>query len=224
MPPLPEEEEASSGEDVIPSKKATKEVAEDESEDESGGEDEFVIEKILSHDWNASGDVVYEVKWEGYEAVADRTWEPEENLESARETLEAYWKKHGKPTAREPSKKGKKRKTEDTSTPKGGRPKRAKEETPELSAKKKAKAQKEPPLPKGTWENDVASVDTIEEALNETGSLQRYVFVLWDDGRKTRHAIETVNEKCPKKMLRYYESHLVFRTPDNGVNGDTVSS
>lgn len=40
----------------------------------------YVVEKILKHDWNEDGTLLFEVKWQGYDEVSDRTWEPEENL------------------------------------------------------------------------------------------------------------------------------------------------
>lgn len=41
----------------------------------------FVVEKIVSHLVDeVSGELRFEVKWEGYEKKSDRTWEPEENL------------------------------------------------------------------------------------------------------------------------------------------------
>lgn len=40
----------------------------------------YVVEKILKHDWNDDGTLLFEVKWQGYEEASDRTWEPEENL------------------------------------------------------------------------------------------------------------------------------------------------
>jgi chromobox protein 1 len=95
------------------------------------------------------------------------------------------------------SKKGKKRKTEDTTTPKGGRAKRTKSETPEP---KKSRGTKPQAYPKGSWETHVASIDTIEEARDDDGTLQRFVYVLWNSGEKTRHQLNTVNEKCPQKV------------------------
>jgi len=41
----------------------------------------FVVEKIVSHLVDeASGELRFEVKWEGYDKKSDRTWEPEDNL------------------------------------------------------------------------------------------------------------------------------------------------
>ena len=35
----------------------------------------------MDHQFNDDGQILFKIKWEGYEKVADRTWEPEENLE-----------------------------------------------------------------------------------------------------------------------------------------------
>ena len=139
---------------------------------------------------------------------------------SAKATLKAYWNKiGGKPSKAQKSGPGKKRKA--TSTPAGrATAKRGKSETPEASVSTRKKkgadagaagntvVKDEFKLPKGSWEDQVASIDTIEEALDEKGDMQRYVYVMWKTGNKTRHQLSTVNQKCPQQMLRYYESHL----------------
>ena len=53
--------------------------AEDDDDDEDNA-DEYVVEKILNHAFDNGKDCLYEVKWLGYEAKEDRTWEPEDNL------------------------------------------------------------------------------------------------------------------------------------------------
>jgi chromobox protein 1 len=131
---------------------------------------------------------------------------------SAKATLSAYWKKIG---GRPASKTGsKKRKASSTPTSKAAA-KRGKSETPEVATSSRKKrgggttiVKDEFKLPKGSWEDSVASIDTIEEALDERGKMRRFVYVMWENGNKTRHQLQTVNEKCPQKMLRYYESHL----------------
>jgi hypothetical protein len=50
----------------------------------------------------------YLIKWLGYEDI-NNTWEPEDNLEHAREALQTYWDNHGV-QARDKEGKGKKRK------------------------------------------------------------------------------------------------------------------
>lgn len=52
----------------------------DDDEDEEDNADEYVVEKILNHAFDNGKDCLYEVKWLGYEALEDRTWEPEDNL------------------------------------------------------------------------------------------------------------------------------------------------
>lgn len=54
--------------------------AADDDEDDEDNADEYVVEKILNHAFDNGKDCLYEVKWLGYEAKEDRTWEPEDNL------------------------------------------------------------------------------------------------------------------------------------------------
>ena len=61
--------------------KADSEPDEDEVEDvDDGGEDEYRVEEILKHDFSKDGAVLYQIKWLGYNAASDLTWEPIENL------------------------------------------------------------------------------------------------------------------------------------------------
>ena len=56
------------------------EIAEDDDDDDDQAEDEFVVEKILSHSFEKDGTLKYHIKWLGYPNPQDQTWEPEENL------------------------------------------------------------------------------------------------------------------------------------------------
>ncbi|KAG9996954.1 hypothetical protein KCU78_g17190, partial [Aureobasidium melanogenum] len=64
--------------------------AEDDDDEEEDNADEYVVEKILNHAFDNGKDCLYEVKWLGYEAEEDRTWEPEDNLSGAMDVLRAY--------------------------------------------------------------------------------------------------------------------------------------
>jgi chromobox protein 1 len=78
----------------IPQKNASKPATnladttdnEDEKEEEEdndaddGDEDEYQVEKILTHQYDHAGNVLYQIKWLGYEAESDLTWEPIDNL------------------------------------------------------------------------------------------------------------------------------------------------
>jgi chromobox protein 1 len=133
---------------------------------------------------------------------------------SAKESLKAYYKKIGGKPEKPTGAKSATKKRKANSIPGGTRGgKRGKSETPEVSSSRKKKSgntvvKDEFKLPKGSWEDQVANIDTIEEALDDKGHMQRFVYVMWENGNKTRHQLKTVNEKCPQRMLRYYESHL----------------
>jgi chromobox protein 1 len=137
--------------------------------------------------------------------------------ETASDVLKAYFKKIGgrpvKPAGK--GKKSKKRGAEAVATPeptsKRGRKKGYLSATPELStatavaasARKGKKDSDEDDWkpPGGSWENQVVDVDTIEEAWDsEKGQNVRFAYVVWTNGRKTRHVLTTLNQKCPQKV------------------------
>ncbi|KIW04414.1 hypothetical protein, variant [Verruconis gallopava] len=222
--------------DSIPFKPAaTAPSVHSSSNNENGeDEDEYVIEEIVGHDWDApTGEILYHVKWEGWDNPEDLTWEPEANLASAQDALKQYYKKiGGKPSPKNMNplrgKGSKKRKA--TETPKGSvaRSKKGRSETPEMSTKKVKKVENVGEvvsweLPKGSWEEEVASIDTIEEAYDDKGVARRYVYLMWRNGMKTRHQLATANQKCPQKLLQYYEKHLVFRSAGPAQSDADVS-
>jgi len=64
-------------------------------------------------------------------------------------------------------------------------------------------------IPKGdSWENAVQNVDTIERDGKDG---QLYVFLHWNNDKKTKVGIERCYKMCPMRMLHFYEQHLVFR-------------
>lgn len=70
---------------------------------------------------------------------------------------------------------------------------------------KPVKKEKELPFPKGSWEEHIQSVDTIEEVPEpKTGVRKRYAMVVWNDGRKTRHELAVLNQKCPQQVCHGY--------------------
>jgi chromobox protein 1 len=49
----------------------------------------------------------------------------------------------------------------------------------------------------------------VTETVNEkTGEKERFVYVVWNNGNKTQHPLRHIYQKCPQKMLQYYEEHL----------------
>ena len=210
-----------------PGKKAAEPVEEPEDDDEEGDEEEYTVEKILNHDWLDNGSVVYEIKWLGYEKKADRTWEPIENLETAKEALDEYHDSIGGPPGEKPpkgssAKKGKKGKRgaseafddspAPTSTKKRGR---KSDVTNGAADTPRNKLERFDP-PNGLWEDDCTRVISIlEDSITEKAKrgAEKEVKTLmglleWNSGHKTQHKMTVLRLKCPQKLLDYYEQHL----------------
>ncbi|OCK81637.1 hypothetical protein K432DRAFT_11089 [Lepidopterella palustris CBS 459.81] len=237
MPPAISDEEVSGSEEEIPyrnkptndDKKDAGEDAEEEAEDdakengEGGGDDEgeeeYVVEKIISHAFDVDGVCKYEVKWLGYEKKSDRTWEPEANLSGAKEVLNAYHKKiGGRP---EPGSKKKRKQSTGTpaepkSTGRSRKKQKGSDDGNSVTPAKRPKEAKQWEPPQGMWEDDVLSVESVEQKPNpKTGQMELHAFILWNSQKKTQHPLNIVYKKCPQK---YYESHLVFKDGEY-ING-----
>lgn len=68
----------------------------------------------------------------------------------------------------------------------------------------------------GTWE-DLCTVAAIieEHEVPDASSTKKQAdskslvgMLQWNDGRKTQHPMVTLRNKCPQRVLDYYESHL----------------
>ncbi|KAF1832501.1 hypothetical protein BDW02DRAFT_570977 [Decorospora gaudefroyi] len=219
MPPaLSDHGSSSDAEDVPPTKKAGKqsqveEAPEDDEDDDSDiAEDEYVVEAIHGHRF-VKGVLQFDVKWEGYDNPKDRTWEAEDNMVGAVDVMEEYFNKIG---GRPEPKGGQKRK---------GRPSvagatKSESGTPAPASTKRVKQEKAWSPPPGSWEHDVSHIDTVEESKDpKTGQLVKFAYLVWSNQQKTQHPLKHVYQKCPQKMLQYYESHLVFR-PNHVEDGE----
>ncbi|KAL3421724.1 Chromo domain-containing protein 2 [Phlyctema vagabunda] len=209
--PEPEEEE---DEDDEPLK-----VESEGDDDEDLEEDEYVVEAIKKHLISAeTGEILFDVKWEGYEKASDRTWEPEANLmETATDIVLAYLEKHG---GREAILEEFNAKNTETATKR----KRGRQSNGTGSAKKPKKeishprsgsppaslAEKKFTPPKGNWEEEVVGIDACEG-----GEGKVVVYLTWQSGDKSQHPLHQVYKRCPQKMLKFYESHLVFKKTES---------
>ncbi|KAI4247435.1 MAG: hypothetical protein L6R40_001383 [Gallowayella cf. fulva] len=252
MPPaLPTESDAESAAEEVPQSKPESvavqpdeeipdapEVSKEEEDDEDDDDDEelYVVEKIISHnDAFGDGEIRYEVKWQGYEKKQDRTWESEDNLEGAREVLEAYWESIGGkpvPTPKQPKSTGKKRGRQSTGSTKPAK-------KPKKAGRKSASAAQDydddegspdgpvgftnvnsdtwiPPKPDdNAWDPLVMNVDTIEK--DDKGEL--WAYLVWneknDDDRfnRSKARLATCNKACPQRMLQFYEKHVYVCPP-----------
>ncbi|CAA2991133.1 Hypothetical predicted protein, partial [Olea europaea subsp. europaea] len=55
----------------------------------SAGEEEFEVEKVITHRRLANGTVEYKVRWKGY-TKDDDTWENEDNLSASADLIADY--------------------------------------------------------------------------------------------------------------------------------------
>ncbi|KAK0703230.1 hypothetical protein B0T26DRAFT_756795 [Lasiosphaeria miniovina] len=183
--------------------------AEDSDGDEELANDEYVVEKIISHMVNAKGKLLFQVKWEGYEKKSDRTWETEENLtENASLIVEEYIQSaggRGKVSKGTANPKGKKRRRQSTRTPPATR-KRSKKKGEDLADEDTPltpeKGQWTPPT--GSWENHIA----LLEAYEDEDTRKLIIEVTWKNGHKTEHDTSVIYSRCPQKMLQYYERQI----------------
>ncbi|KAK2627153.1 hypothetical protein QTJ16_003119 [Diplocarpon rosae] len=200
------------------------EDSEEDNEDEELAEDEYTVEKITNHLVDEeTGELRFEVKWAGFEKKSDRTWEPESNLETAEEALGEYLETVGgkerilalwEEKKAEAGKKSKKRARAnaddaDKGSSKKGRKSKSHpaESTPPVSF---SKAEFKPPT--GSWEEAVVAIDACEGTDNNV-----VVYLTWKSGHKTQHPLAQVYKRCPQKMLKFYESHLVFKKNEDMV-------
>ncbi|KUM61033.1 hypothetical protein ACN42_g6084 [Penicillium freii] len=208
--------------------KDDQESPEDEGDEDEDDEEEglYVVEDIVQHDWLDDGTLKLLVKWKGYPKLEDHTWEEEEGLlEGARDIVTAYYKKIGgrpkkkaeeKPAAGKP---GRKRKSMGDSkvaktvpTPAATEAKRQRRKSAPKETSKQASLSSEENgvqwLPKGkNWDKDVKEVDTIVRE----GDAGLMAWLEFNNGHKAKLSVQACYEKCPLKMLKFYESHLVFK-------------
>ncbi|RFU29944.1 hypothetical protein B7463_g6388, partial [Scytalidium lignicola] len=192
----------------------------DEEEEEDGddevAEDEYVVETITNHMIDEEASVLLRCYVCMLTIGTVRTWEPEENLHTASKILNDYLEKVG---GRDYLLEEWEEKKAKAKSKKRGRPS---SDTKEVSAngtkrgRKSHPASTSPPAssrktgifkpPNGSWEDDVVEIDACE---GHDGKIT--VFLTWKGGHRTQHPASQVYHRCPQKMLKFYESHLVFK-------------
>ncbi|KAI5288900.1 hypothetical protein KEM54_004696 [Ascosphaera aggregata] len=178
----------------------------------------YVVEKILGHEWK-DGELLFAVKWKGYDNPDDHTLEPEENLDNAKEIVNEYFSLiGGRPV--KPQKKKRKSRASSAATEKNDTPeptttttttrKKARQSSSRSSTTAASGGASNVPdwVPRGnSWEQHVESIDTImRDPDDPTGPL--FVYLNWTNGNKSRVSTQQANQKCPQKMLQFYEQHM----------------
>ncbi|CAG8433691.1 11267_t:CDS:2 [Ambispora gerdemannii] len=186
----------------------------DDTEDSSEEEDEYVVEKIVDHKLLKGGKLQYFLKWKGY-PDSENTWEKEEDV-YAKDLIEEYWKKNGgkkSSTERKKSSVASSSKTTTKSTTtrsfKGPPTIMRKVQQPmkkrrirhaidsDEEIRQESSDEEYPPPGWTNWEDHVAEVETVERD-NKDGSL--LIYVNWKDGHRTVHPASEVNVRCPQKV------------------------
>ncbi|CEG66463.1 hypothetical protein RMATCC62417_03042 [Rhizopus microsporus] len=137
-------------------------------------------EFICSHRRIENGEVLYQVKWVGYDCE-DTTWEPEDVVqEEWPELLQAY--------------------LDDI-----------KRNAPSKMYDFKSSQQEQ----SDALFEYLESIEDWEEAVDEIVYMEKckvpgyLVYVKWKDGTRSVHHSSQINERCPQKMIDFYEKHLV---------------
>ncbi|PNY23343.1 Chromatin-associated protein swi6 [Tolypocladium capitatum] len=166
---------------------------EDEEEADDLGEDEFIVEAIRKHMVDEDGSLKFLVKWEGWEEKSDLTWEPEDNLmESASEILNTYFSRIGgrDKIFEESGKAARSKKRSMTSSGAPATKRTRKNGTHPADSTPPATLKKWSP-PAGSWEDEIESIDACEDE----GSGKLVVYLIWKNGRKTKHETSVIYKK-----------------------------
>ncbi|KAL9563935.1 hypothetical protein ACKAV7_011970 [Fusarium commune] len=148
-----------------------------------------------------AGNLLFQVKWKGFENKKDLTWEPEENLKvSGDEILNEYFDTIGgrhKIFEESDSTAKTKRRIPMTNGTYGTRPKRQRRNKAHATDETLLATAKKWSPPSGSWEDEIETIDTCEE--NNNGYLT--VYLTWKNGQKTKHDTEIIYKKCPQKVV-----------------------
>ncbi|CAK9781733.1 unnamed protein product [Cutaneotrichosporon oleaginosum] len=185
------------------------EIERDVIDDESEGEEEYEVAGIAGHKMER-GKYKYLVAWKGY-GPEHNTWEPEANLEHARDMIDAYLAKQpkhapkrGRPSSATPSKPAKR-----------GRPARSSQaakalEDDEIGFQETHRDSAEKFKDVADWEPLVKQVDSIERGSDNT----LVVYLTMKSGERICQGRDIVYRRCPQAMLRFYETYLKWRNDD----------
>jgi len=76
-------------------------------------------------------------------------------------------------------------------------------------------------MSRDSWENLIDCIESIEESdepinkKDKNDIIKLKVYVRWKDGIRSVHSNQVTNNKCPKKMIEFYENHIRFLKNQN---------
>ncbi|KAJ0132841.1 hypothetical protein HZ326_24095 [Fusarium oxysporum f. sp. albedinis] len=149
----------------------------------------FIVKMIRGHKLDKAGDLKFLVEWLGYEKRKYWTWEPENNLRiSGDQILDEYYATIG---------------GEDQIFKRLGRIPKTKRTGRSTRRRISSISGEQWTPPPGSWEEYI-EIDDCQG--DNDGNL--IVYLTWKNGQRTKHGTQVIYEKCPQKMLRYYENHI----------------
>ncbi|KAH7118314.1 hypothetical protein EDB81DRAFT_848065 [Dactylonectria macrodidyma] len=168
----------------------------------------FIVETIKNH-----GNLMFQVKWKGFESKKDLTWEPEDNLNvSGDEILNQYFDTIGgrdkifdESDRAAKTKKGRQTSNGTFST----RPKRLQRNEAHVGDETLFATTKPWNPPSRSWEDEVETIGACEE--DDNGKL--IVYLIWKNGQKTKHETQIIYKKCPQKVVYPFVIPLACRFP-----------
>ncbi|KAI8401722.1 hypothetical protein FOFC_18591 [Fusarium oxysporum] len=195
---------------VEASKSATTGKSDEEESDSELEDGLFIVETIKKHVIDKNGNLLFQVKWKGFENKKDLTWEPEENLKvSGDEILNEYFDTIGgrHKIFEESDRAAKtKRRIPMTNGTYGTRPKRLRRNKAHATDETLLATAKKWSPPSGSWEDEIETIDTCEE--DNDGYL--IVYLTWKNGQKTKHDTEIIYKKCPQKVVHPLITPLAY--------------
>lgn len=171
-------------------------------DEEGSAEEEYAVEKIISHRQTRKG-LEYYVKWEGF-TEADNTWEPMANL-NCPDLVEAYNKEMEKkaPAAKQKASKPKEEK----------KAKRKSTTVDDAAGGKKKKVDKTNGFDKGF---------TAQEIIGATEDSGQVLFLIkWKEEMQDYELIPSriVNVRIPQMVIAFYEARLTWSSGAIGEEG-----
>ncbi|KAJ5513348.1 Chromo domain/shadow [Penicillium fimorum] len=181
-------------------------------------------EKIKDRTWEEEDGLMYVYALIELRHVLCASIDQKKHRDGARDIVTAYYKRIGgrpekpedKPKAAKPGRKRKSMGDSKLATPVPAPPASEAKRQRRKSVPKETTKQASPEyeengiqwLPKAkNWDKDVKTVDTIVRE----GDAGLMAWLEFNNGHKAKLSIQVCYERCPLKMLKFYESHLVFK-------------
>lgn len=175
------------------------------TEEEEGGEEEFVVEKVIDRRV-VKGKVEYFLSWKGY-GPEDNTWEPEENLDCP-ELIEEFERKR-----KEKEKLQKEAKTSKRTSAKAVEPAKEKESKRDISPPPQRKEAKKVKKDETTTTGFDRGMEP-QKIIGATDSSGELMFLMKWKGTDEADLVPArqANVKCPQVVIKFYEERLTWHS------------